>query len=560
MHERLPLKREDLMRIINHLDVAVWIINIQNNKAFFSNGFLKVFGRSPEEFYNDFDLWEKTIHPDDISVVQKRKSEKQKGEKTKDEYRILTPTGEVRWIQDRGIPFQDEEGNWTIYIGIIIDITDRKKTEAQIIHSANHDDLTGLPNRKCFGEHLNKAIKNAHLNNTQLAILFIDLDQFKMVNDTLGHNKGDQMIKQVGNRISSCVRSQDHVARQGGDEFIILIQHVKANDVDLIAERILRSLDLPFILEGNEIFITASIGISVYPQHGKDAETLIKNADAAMYEVKDNGKNDYSYYSLDIENANNRKLAITNGLHKALENGEFQLYYQPKIDISTESVKGVEALLRWNHPILGFISPMEFIPVAEDTGLIIPIGEWVLHEACRQFKEWESHGIAPKSMCINMSPKQLMDKQLISTITAILNEYNFNPEHLDLEITETVGMHNFEDAIAKLNQLKEIGIKLALDDFGTGYSSLSYLRQFPIDFLKIDRSFINEVLINCQTASIVKSIISIAHTLNLQVIAEGVETEEQLEYLREQKCDYAQGYYISPPVPNNEIEEILRNG
>jgi diguanylate cyclase (GGDEF)-like protein/PAS domain S-box-containing protein len=557
MHERLVLDKEDLTRLINHMDIAVWIINIQTNQAFFSDGFIRVFGRSPEEFYQDDGLWEKTIHPDDIIVAEKRKDEKQKGEVTIDEYRIVTPTGEVRWVQDRGIPYQDKDGKWTIYIGIIIDITERKNIDEKIKYLAFHDHLTCLPNRKLFHELLDTTIKNAHLNDNH-AILFIDLDQFKIVNDTLGHGYGDLLLIEVANRISSCIRSDDIVARHAGDEFLLLLKNISTAETETFAKSILQSMEAPFFIRENEIFITASIGISMYPLHGTDSETLIKNADAAMYDAKFYGKNNFKYYSLLIEKANNRKMTIINGLHRALENKEFELYYQPKIITSSKSVVGVEALLRWKHPIHGSISPAEFIPLAEETGLIISIGEWVMQEACITYKEWERVGIAPEYLCINLSPRQLRDPHLLKKVTKIINDHHFIAQHLEFEITESVAIDNFEDAFHKLKQIREIGVRVALDDFGTGYSSLSHLRQFPIDSLKIDRSFIKDFISDSQTAAIVKSIISIAHSLNLPVIAEGVETEEQFQYLYDLQCDYIQGYFISPPVPVNEIEIILK--
>jgi diguanylate cyclase (GGDEF)-like protein/PAS domain S-box-containing protein len=539
------------------MDIAVWIINIQNNKAFFSDGFIRVFGRFPEEFYQDDGLWEKTIYPDDILVAKKRKEEKQKGEVTIDEYRIVTPTGEVRWVQDRGIPYQDKDGKWTIYIGIIIDITERKNIDEKIKYLAFHDHLTCLPNRKLFHELLDTTIKNAHLNENH-AILFIDLDQFKIVNDTFGHGYGDLLLVEVAKRISSCIRGDDFVARHAGDEFLLLLKNTSTAETETFAKTILQSMEDPFFIQENEIFISASIGISMYPLHGTDPETLIKNADAAMYEAKFYGKNNFKYYSLLIEKANNRKVTIINGLHRALENKEFELYYQPKIITSSRSVVGVEALLRWKHPVHGSISPAEFIPLAEETGLIISIGEWVMQEACKKYKEWETIGIAPEYLCINLSPRQLRDPQLLKKVTNIINDHHFIAQHLEFEITESVAIDNFEDALLKLKQIRDIGVRVALDDFGTGYSSLSHLRQFPIDSLKIDRSFINDFISDSQTAAIVKSIISIAHSLNLPVIAEGVETEEQFQYLYDLQCDYIQGYFISPPVPVNEIEIILK--
>jgi diguanylate cyclase (GGDEF)-like protein/PAS domain S-box-containing protein len=560
MHRRLQLQTEDFGNIINQLDVAIWILNLQNQAAFFSDGFKTVFGRAASEFYQDDQLWLKSIHPDDLPIALNRKAGKKKGEKIIDEYRILLPSGEIRWVQDRAIPIQDDSGKSNIYMGIIIDISERKKTEEQIKYLAYHDELTGLANRKLFNDRLDQAILAANANQDNLAIMFIDLDQFKMVNDTLGHNFGDLLLKEVATRLTSCIREVDLVARQSGDEFILLIKNVSTKEADTFAKKILKSLDFPFMLGGNELFITASIGISLFPQHGTDAHILIKNADAAMYDVKYNGKNHFRYYSFDIEKSNQRRMMITNGLHKAIENKEFELYYQPKIDIYTNSVIGVEALIRWKHPIYGPLPPSEFIPIAEETGLILPIGEWVFRKACEHHKRWERLGIAPYNICINVSPRQFSDEQLHDKITKVLKDYDFRPNYLELEITESVAMNNIDEAIDKLNQFKELGVKLALDDFGTGFSSLNYLRSFPIDLVKIDRSFIKDILNNSQNASIVSAIIDICHSLKLIVVAEGVESIEQLEYLRTHSCDVVQGYYFCKPVPLDEIERILRDG
>jgi diguanylate cyclase (GGDEF)-like protein/PAS domain S-box-containing protein len=560
VHGKLALTTENLLNILNHLDVAVWIIDLSTQNAFFSDGFLKIFGRTAEEFYKDSDLWLKTIHPEDLPIAKNRKLKKQQGDKAIDEYRIIMPNGEVRWVQDRGLPFIDEKTDKSLYIGIIIDITERKKIEAKMLYSANHDDLTGLPNRKYLNEQLMKAVKDSERNSSNLAVLFIDLDHFKMINDTLGHSIGDLLLKQVGNRISSCLQEGDLVSRQAGDEFIIFIKGVTKKEIDDVAEKIHRSLDFPFILGGNEVFITTSIGISVYPEHGNNPESLIKNADAAMYEVKYNGKNHSRYYSFEMEETLNRRMVIVNGLRKALENEALELYFQPKIELSTNSIIGVEVLLRWKHPQYGIIPPSEFIPIAEETGLIIPIGEWVLRSAFKQYKTWEKKGIAPGILCINVSPGQFLDPFLVKKIDKAIKDFDFNPRCLALEITESVAMYNLEEAVNKLFLLKDLGIILALDDFGTGYSSLNYLQRFPIDKLKIDRSFIKDVLINPQTASIVKSIIYFAHSLNLQVVAEGVETLEQVEFIKSCQCDMGQGYYFSMPVPSEEIEKILVKG
>jgi len=558
MFQRLSLSTDDLINIANHLDVAIWIIDIPNNAAFFSKGFETIFGKSVEKFYQDPDLWIKSIYQDDVNIALKRREKKQKGEITIDEYRIVRPNGEIRWVEDRGIPYHLQEDQQNKYIGVIIDITERKLNEEKMKYRAFHDDLTGLANRKFLNDQLERAIVQAEYEKTSLAILFIDLDQFKMVNDTLGHNIGDHLLKQVAKRLRSCLREGDSVARQGGDEFIILIHNVEEKDVVHIAERILHALSFPFLIEQNEIFITPSIGISLFPQHGSDPQTLIKNADAAMYDVKFNGKNHWRYYSRDIEDSNQRRMMITNGLRKALEKGEFKLYYQPKIQISSGDITAVEVLLRWEHPLYGRIMPSEFIPIAEETGMVLPIGEWVLRKACSDYKEWEKAGCAPQHVCVNISPRQFSDDQLIQKIKQVLDEFNFDPKHLGLEVTENVAMFNMANAEDKLRELKEMGVLLALDDFGTGYSSLNYLRKITFDKVKIDRSFIWDALSHEQTATIVKSIIFTAHNLNMVVIAEGVETKEQLDFLKENNCDMAQGYFIGKPLPSKELMELLQ--
>lgn len=422
---------------------------------------------------------------------------------------------------------------------------------------AYHDSLTGLFNRVKFIHELEKAIANSKQKNQQLAVMFMDLDQFKAVNDTLGHNIGDQLLMQVADRLRSCIQGDGMVARHGGDEFIALIRNGSEKEGVDTAKRFLHSFEVPFLLNGVETFITASIGISLFPQHGSDVQSLIKNADLAMYDVKNKYKNNFGFYSCELEKLNKRKMMISSDLHKAIKNGEFELFYQPKIDIPSGMLIGIEALLRWNHPVFGYISPFEFIPIAEETGLIVPIGEWVLETACQQYKQWESLGIAPPNICVNVSPRQFIDELFIQKLTHILAQYHLNPENLDLEITESIAMYNLDETVSKLHQIRNLGINLALDDFGTGYSSLNYLLSFPIDEIKIDKSFIKEVLNDSKTATIFQLIISVAHNLNMKVIAEGVESKEQLEFLQSQHCDIAQGYYFSHPLPSSEIAKIL---
>jgi diguanylate cyclase (GGDEF)-like protein len=452
----------------------------------------------------------------------------------------------------------DKPGEFAGAIMVVNDITDRKQAELTIKYMAYHDSLTGLPNRELLNKTLVQKINFAKHNNQKCSVMFLDLDGFKMVNDTLGHEMGDYLLKQAANRLISCVRPDDLVARQGGDEFIILLNEATVNDTNKIAETMLRTISCPFILGGKEIVISTSIGISTYPVDGENAETLIKNADTAMYQSKQNGKNNYFYYNSELDGTHTNRLSMANSLRKAMGNQELELFYQPKINIFLNRMVGVEALLRWKNPNLGMVSPADFIPLAEETGLIVDIGEWVLRTAVEQNKKWQDFGFLPITVSVNLSARQLLQNNLVNKVEQILNETGLSPSNLILEITETMAMHNLKQSIEKLQQLKSLGIGLSLDDFGTGFSSLSYLKKLPINELKIDQSFIRDVIIDSQDASIVKAIISIAKSLNLTVVAEGVETEKHVEFLLEQQCDEVQGYYFSKPVPSSEIEKFLK--
>ncbi|MED4461030.1 sensor domain-containing protein [Metabacillus fastidiosus] len=448
-------------------------------------------------------------------------------------------------------------GNKKVTFAISRDIRERKKAEEQIKHLAFHDSLTGLLNRSSFNSYLNKTIEEIHLTNEKVAVLFLDLDRFKITNDTLGHHIGDLLLVEAARRLENCVSEKDIVARQGGDEFIILLHHTEQSILDTTSIHIVEELNKPFIIEGHEIFTSPSIGISIYPHDGKDSASLIKNADTAMYAVKTSGKNNYQYYSSEMNQKNKRKMLLESALRNALNHNELSIYYQPKINIHTKELTGVEALLRWNSTEHGTVSPTEFIPIAEESGLIIPIGEWVLKTACRQNKLWQDSGYVPINMSINLSARQFQQNNLIPVIKETLEETQLDSKYLNLEITETMAMININQSVTKLKQLKELGVSLSLDDFGTGYSSLNYLKKFPLDVLKIDKSFIHDIISDEQSTAIVKAIISVSKSLNLTVIAEGVETIEQLEILKSEKCDLAQGYYYSPPIPAYELEKML---
>ncbi|MBD1834768.1 EAL domain-containing protein [Cyanobacteria bacterium FACHB-472] len=438
----------------------------------------------------------------------------------------------------------------------------QRRVEDTIRHQASHDLLTGLPNRLLFNDRLSLALANAHLSRDEmLAVVFLDLDGFKRINDTLGHAVGDQLLQAAARRLKDCLRDTDIVARWGGDEFTIMLSPITcADDATKIAQRILGGLNVPFRFEEQELYIKASLGIALAPYDGEDAETLLKNADAAMYRAKQQGRNNYQLYTPALGARALERLVLENRLYKALEREEFLLHYQPQVNLITGQIVGMEALIRWNSSDLGFISPYQFIPLAEETGLICPIGEWVLRTACAQNRLWQSQGMPQFRIAVNLSARQFQQNNLLKIIDQILAETGLEPYFLELEITESIAMQDVDLTISVLRKLQNIGIQISMDDFGTGYSSLSYLKHFPLDTLKIDRSFIRDLMRNPHDAAIVKAIMALGHGLNLKVIAEGVETPEQLEFLRSVECDGLQGYLFSPPVAAQAATEIIKNG
>ena len=425
-------------------------------------------------------------------------------------------------------------------------------------HLAYHDALTGLPNRPLFMDRLILALAQSSRTNQKLAVFFLDLDRFKDINDSLGHSTGDGLLKAVAERIRRCIREGDTVARFGGDEFTLLIPRIDhVEDAAKIAQKILETLKIPFSILDHELFVTTSIGISVYPGDGSDPETLVRNADTAMYRAKDQGRDNYQLYAPAMNARALERLALENMLRKALSHRELVLHYQPVADMRTKGVVGVEALIRWRHPEMGLVSPAHFIPVAETSGLIIPIGDWVLRTACRQTKLWQKRIDPDLTVAVNLSARQFQQPNLTEEIAEVLEETGLDAKYLELEITESNAMQNAENTIYTLRELKALGVRIAMDDFGTGYSSLSYLKRFPIDTLKLDQSFVREITTDASDAAIATAVIAMAHSLDLRVIGEGVETEEQFAFLQRQKCDYIQGYLFSPPQPAEALEAYL---
>ena len=474
---------------------------------------------------------------------------------------LIRRDGKEVVIEDSAAPIHDCDGKITGAVIVFHDITAAKDMGLKMAYLAQHDFLTNLPNRVLLNDRITQAIALAKRRGTRLAVLFLDLDNFKYINDSLGHAIGDELLKSVARALCACVRSSDTVSRQGGDEFVILVTEDKyAEDAALPANKILAALALPHSIAEHELHVTASIGISVYPEDGHDTETLIKNADTAMYHAKEKGRNNYQFFRNDMNVRAVERQVIETNLRHALVRQEFVLHYQPKVNLETGAITGAEALLRWMHPDWGLVLPDRFVPIAEDCGLIVPIGRWVLREACARAKSWEEAGLKPASVAVNISAVEFRHKDFVKGVRATLNETGLEPSHLQLEITESVLMRDAESSTTILQQLKNMGVQLAVDDFGTGYSSLSYLNQFPIDVLKIDRSFVANIGSINGNGIIAGAIIAMGASLKQRVVAEGVEEHIQLAFLKERHCEEGQGYFFSQPLIAEQLVELLATG
>lgn len=534
--------------------------DLASDKVWKNDNYQRLFGYPGDELQQDMESWFGHMHADDRLRVQQRLLGVINSSQSlwNDEFRVMRRDQTVAHVHARGFVNRDDAGTALKMLGVLQDITARKESEERTRFLADHDELTGLPNRSLFKQSLARAIQRAERSGKFLSVLFLDLDRFKNINDSLGHETGDQVLRAVAERLSGCVRQVDVVARFGGDEFAVLIEGLTAEDqAGAVARKIVDALAKPLVLAGRQYRPGASIGISTFPSDGRDVLSLQKNADIAMYRAKEEGRGTFQFYSELLNTHSIQRLEFETNLNAALNNREFVLYYQPKVELVSGRIAGVEALIRWVSPQFGFVSPADFIAIAEETGLIVPMGRWVVQTACVQNRAWQKGGLPLQRIAVNISARQMADKGLVNFIVDTMTRTGLTSESLELEITESAVMSNQDHAEKVLNQLKALGFHLTMDDFGTGYSSLAYLKRFPFDSVKIDQSFVRGIPANGDDCAIVEAIVAMAHSLELKVVAEGVETQEQSEFLHKLGCDQIQGYVFSKPIPSAEIVGLL---
>ncbi len=557
--------------IVNTSPDIIYILNEDGHFTFINERIESLLGFSKEEIVGKH--YSFLVHQDDMEQARYVFNERRIGVRAAKNIELrlkCKDDGKSRHFKNRTLPIElcatgmytdkdKSKKSYTGTYGVARDVTERKVAEETINFQAYHDLLTRLPNRALLRDRLNLAINQAKRENEILAVMFLDLDRFKNINDSLGHIIGDELLQQVSNRLKDCIRAGDTLARFGGDEFTLMLPklHNGRDDAGKLAGKINGTLKQPFNVDGHELYVSASIGIALYPQDGADMDSLIKHADVAMYHVKGQGKNGYQFYSNEMNVPYIEKLSLDTGIHKALDNNEFHLVYQPQINLRTGEIVGVETLLRWDHPELGTISPADFIPFAEESGLIVDIGHWVIKTACAELSRWRLAGLPEIRMAINISARQLMEDNIVKVIVDIIKDYNIPGHCLELEITENAIMNDMDSIVRKLKELSSHDINIAIDDFGTGYSSLCYLHKLPIQTLKIDRIFLKENRINKGDNTIINTIVAMAKGLNLNVIAEGVESQVQLDYLREIECCEAQGFLFGKPLPSDVISQLL---
>lgn len=555
----LQRNQERLSQAQQIAKLGYWELDLKSGQVHCSDELFWVLGMEPGSQVTTLADYLKMVHPHDQPLVREAiDTALQSHQPYELEHRIYRPDGTALTVHQQGRIVLDSEARAETLLGTIQDITERKAAEELIEYQALYDALTDLPNRRLFNDHLSHAISLAGQQQKLLAVLFIGLDRFKVVNDTMGHAAGDVLLREMANRLKGKVGESVTIARFGADVFAVLLEGLEQSaEVDSYVSMLMAQLAVPVSLQGQELFITSSCGIALYPHDGEDAEALLKAADTAMFRAKEAGGQQYQYFTADMNALAQRRLQIETDLRKALEREEFQLFYQPQVDAGTRRIVGMEALIRWFHPEQGMISPLDFIPVAEDSGLIVPIGEWVLRTACRQTRQWnELYGLKLR-VGVNLSGRQFSQPDLVKVVQGEICASGLPHECLDLEVTESTAMEDIDGCIATLHKFKEMGIYSSMDDFGTGYSSLSYLQQMPLHTLKIDRAFVKDICGNGENGAIARAIIAMAHSLGMEVIAEGVETEEQLVFLRDHGCDLIQGFYISKPLDTAAFERLL---
>ncbi len=558
----LRLAEEKLSGVLQSIDSVVWSYSLATEQLLYvSPAAERVFGRPASAFYADRALWAQVVHPDDRQRMHEHRVQQRAGQAATIEYRVVHADGSERWLEEKTQVIVDQDGTRMRVDGVASDISERRSIAARIAFQANHDALTGLPNRNLLNDRVAQALAQAQRTGRHVAVLFLDLDGFKFINDSFGHAFGDALLRTVAARLQVVVRESDTVARLGGDEFLILLPDLsEAGGAERVAEKVIEAFRVPITHEGRDLHLSTSIGMSVFPRDGDSGDLLLQYADVAMYQAKANGRNRFQKYSHEMGAQARERTVLEGALRMAMERDQLELHYQPQIDHVTGAMVGVEALLRWRHPELGMVSPARFIPLAEETGLIMPIGEWVLRTACSQAVAWHAAGATGMSMAVNMSAKQFQQQDVPALVRKVLQDTGLPAKLLELELTESVLIHDTEASVAAIRQLKEQGLSLALDDFGTGYSSLSYLRRFPIDVLKIDQSFTRDVTTDEGAASIAKAIVAMASSLKMTTVAEGVETQEQLDALGSFGCDVMQGYFLGRPQSADRITALLLDG
>lgn len=571
-YRALKLSEERLSQAQAIAQMGNWEWNILTNELHWSDQIYRIFGLEPQEFAANYEAFLQSVHPEDREYTSQAVKEAIEQKKPYNiDHRVILPNGEVRVVHEQALVSYDHQDRPYQMLGTVQDITERTKVEEKIHALAYYDTLTGLPNRYRFKEQMTQALEHSSRNGMKTALIYMNLDRMKRINDTLGYHTGDQLLLMMTKRLKQCAEDPDILAqdqnsvadpvllaRLGGDEFAILLSALKkTGSIPEVVRSLLDALALPLVVDSREYFVTGSIGIAFSPEHGNDVDTLLKHADTAMRRAKKAGGNHFQLYAQSMNYRAFERLDLEGKLRRALQHGDLSLHYQPKVESHNRKTMGLEVLLRWEHPEIGFVPPANFIPLAEESGLIIPIGEWVLETACRQNRIWQEAGFAPVQIAVNLSVRQFIQHDMMNVIKRVLNHTRLDPKYLELELTESILMQDVEENIVTLQQLKDIGLELAIDDFGTGYSSMNYLKRLPLDTLKIDRSFVMDVITNRSDAAIVKSIVALAKNLGMKVVAEGVDTEEQRAFLNEQGCDQIQGHLISKPVPADQVIQFL---